>query len=256
VGFDPNEADGALAAILRPVPHDPLLMALGATIATTRQVERDLFGSLDEATLRRPIRENDWDPKDVQAHLSAWKARQADRYAAVREDRALPSPMHDDEEDALNAELRGARLDWSWPAIVDEADAVAERLIGEIHQADPERLRNSDRLLGGTLGNGILHALTHVHWLLEAGVPLDRDRVAAFAEMAHDLVTAPVLPDLARAIGVYDLACFHALSGSNGPARVLLREAFTLDPEMIEFSQTDPDLAGIREDLADIVRSI
>jgi hypothetical protein len=238
------------------MPNDPLLQALAATIDQTRQVERELFGGLDEATLHRPIRVGDWDPKDVQAHLTAWKARQADRYAAVRQGLALPPPTQDVEEDAINAELRAARLDWSWPAIVDEADAVAERLIGEIHQAGPEMLRTSERLLGGTLGNGILHALTHLHWLLEAGVPLDRDRVAAFAGTAHDLVTHRALPDTARAIGAYDLACFHALSGSPDQARDLLREAFTLDPEMIEFSQTDSDLESIREDLADIARSI
>ena len=228
---------------------DPLLGALAATIERTRQAERDLFGSLDEAARHRPIREGDWDPKDFQAHLTAWKGRQADRYAAVREARDLPPPTEDEEEDALNAELRGARLDWPWTAIVDEADAVATRLIAEIRQADPDMLRTSERLLGGTLGNGILHALTHFQWLLEAGVPLDRDRFATFVQEAHQLVTDPALPDSARAIGLYDLACFHALAGSHGRARDLLRQAFVLDPEMVEFSRTDPDLASIREDL-------
>jgi hypothetical protein len=234
---------------------DPLLRALAVTIERTRPVERDLFGGLDEATRHRPIREGDWDPKDVQAHLTAWKGRQADRYAAVREGRELSPSMQTDEEDALNAELRAARVDWPWNEIVDEADAVAERLIREIRQADPEVVRGSGRILGGTLGNGILHALTHFQWLVEAGVPLDADLVARFVEEAHELVTAPALPDSARAIGLYDLACFHALAGSDGAARDLLRGAFELDPKLIEFSQTDPDLASIREDLEGLARS-
>ena len=193
---------------------DDLTDALAVTIETARNAERDLFGGLDAATLERPIREGDWNPKDFQAHLTAWKARQAERFAAMREGRELPPPMEDPEEDALNAELRAARVDWDWDAVVEEADAVADRLIGELRQADPDRLRASDRLLSGTFGNGVLHTLTHVRWLLEAGVPLDRARVAVFEDEALRVVSAPAIPVVTRAVGVYDLACYHALSGS------------------------------------------
>jgi hypothetical protein len=223
--------------------------ALAMTIRTTRDAERDLFGGLDEAIRLRPIREGDWNPKDFQAHLTAWKARQADRFAAVREGRELPPPMDDHEEDALNAELRAARIDRDWPAIVAEADQVAERLIAELRQADPEAVRASDRLLSGTLGNGVLHAITHVRWLLEAGVPLDRGRVSAFAEEALRVVNAEAIPGKARAVGLYDLACYHALSGAPDVARSLLRDAFRMDPELVEFSRTDEDLVSIRDDL-------
>jgi hypothetical protein len=228
---------------------ETLTDALAATIRTTRSAERDLFGGLDEAVRERPIRAGDWNPKDFQAHLTAWKARQADRFAAVREGRELPPPMDDQEEDALNAELRATRIDWDWPAIVDEADAVAERLVQEIRQADPGVLRASDRLMSGTLGNGVLHALTHVRWLLEAGVPLDRTRVAAFEGEALSVVSDPGIPDKARAVGLYDLACYHALSGSPDVARSLLRDVFRLDPELVEYGRTDDELRSIRDEL-------
>jgi hypothetical protein len=228
---------------------ETLTDALAATIRTTRSAERDLFGGLDEAVRERPIRAGDWNPKDFQAHLTAWKARQADRFAAVREGRELPPPMDDQEEDALNAELRATRIDWDWPAIVDEADAVAERLVQEIRQADPGVLRASDRLMSGTFGNGVLHALTHVRWLLEAGVPLDRTRVAAFEGEALSVVSDPGIPDKARAVGLYDLACYHALSGSPDVARSLLRDVFRLDPELVEYGRTDDELRSIRDEL-------
>jgi hypothetical protein len=228
---------------------ETLTDALAATIRTTRSAERDLFGGLDEAVRERPIRAGDWNPKDFQAHLTAWKARQADRFAAVREGRELPPPMDDQEEDALNAELRATRIDWDWPAIVDEADAVAERLVQEIRQADAGVLRASDRLMSGTFGNGVLHALTHVRWLLEAGVPLDRTRVAAFEGEALSVVSDPGIPDKARAVGLYDLACYHALSGSPDVARSLLRDAFRLDPELVEYGRTDDELRSIRDEL-------
>ena len=126
-------------------------------------------------------------------------------------------------------------------------------LIRELRQADPEVLRASDRLISGTLGNGVLHTLTHVRWLLEAGVPLDRARVAVFEDEALRVVSAAALPESARAVGVYDLACYHALSGSPDLARTLLRDAFRMDPELVEFSRTDEELLSIRGDLDGLV---
>jgi hypothetical protein len=223
--------------------------ALARTIDTTRGAERELFGGLDEAILERPIREGDWNPKDFQAHLTAWKARQADRFAAVREGRELPRPMEDQEEDALNAELRATRVDWDWAAIAAEADEVADRLTVEIRQSDHDVLRKSDRLISGTFGNGVLHTLTHVRWLLEAGVPLDRARVSVFEDDALRVVSDAAIPEKGRAVGLYDLACYHALSGSPDTARSLLRDAFRMDPELVEFSRTDEELVSIRDDL-------
>ena len=167
-----------------PPMADELTDALATTIETTRRAERDLFGGLDDAARERPIRAGDWNPRDFQAHLTAWKSRQADRFAAVREERELPPMPGDQEEDAINAALRATRVDWTWSAIVEEADAAADRLAGEIRRADPQVLRESDRLMSGTFGNGVLHALTHFRWLLEAGVPLDRSRVSAFEDEA------------------------------------------------------------------------
>ena len=232
---------------------DNLTDALAQTIETARSAERDLFGGLDGAILERPIRESDWNPKDFQAHLTAWKARQAERFAAVREGRELSPPMEDPEEDALNAELRAARIDWDWVAIVEEADAVADRLIQELRQSDAGVLRASDRLMSGTFGNGVLHTLTHVRWLLEAGVPLDRARVAVFEDEALRVLSSAAIPEVARAVGLYDLACYHALRGSPGLARNLLSDAFRMDPELVDYSRTDEELLSIRGDLDDLV---
>jgi hypothetical protein len=133
--------------------------------------------------------------------------------------------------------------------VVVEADAVADRLIDELGRVDPNSLRASERLMTGTFGNGVLHTLTHVRWLREAGVPLDRARVAVFENEALRVLDSAAIPEVARAAGIYDLACYHVLSGSPYLARKLLRDAFRLDPELVQFSRTDEELVSIRDDL-------
>jgi hypothetical protein len=228
---------------------DMLTDDLAATIVATRRAERDLFGALDAEALHRPIREGDWSPKDHQAHLTAWKSRQADRFASVREGREIAPGLAGEEEDALNEELRAARAAWTWDEVVAEADSTAERLVGEIRQSDPAAIRASGRLIGGTFGNGVLHALTHLRWLREAGVPLDEGRLDEFAAEAEALVAAPSIPDRDRAAGLYDVACFRALTGGTDAARSLLRDAFRLSPDLVDFSRTDPDLASLRDEV-------
>ena len=226
---------------------DTLTADLAATIEATRRAERELFGALDDAMLHRPIREGDWNPKDFQAHLTAWKSRQADRYAALREGRELPPAT--EEEDEVNAAFREARVSWTWEAITAEANQVADRLVEEIRAADPHALRASDRLIGGTFGNGALHTLTHLRWLLEAGVALDAARVHGFADETMSMVRAPSLPDRDKAIGAYDLACFYALAGRPDDARPLLRDAFRLSPDLVAFSKTDVDLVSLVDEV-------
>ena len=232
-----------------PQPVDTLTDALAATIVATRRAERDLFGALDDEALHRPIREGDWNPKDHQAHLTAWKSRQADRFAAVREGRELAPGLAGPEEDAINEELRAARAAWSWDDVVAEADSTAERLVGEIRNCDAGAIRASGRLIGGTFGNGVLHALTHLRWLREAGVPLDEARIDRFAAEAESLVRADGLPERDRAAGLYDIGCYRALTGQAEAARELLREAFRLSPELVDFSHTDPDLVSLADEL-------
>jgi hypothetical protein len=234
------------------MPTDLLNEALATTVEATRRAERDLFGALDAVIRERPIRADDWTPKDFQAHLTAWKGRQADRFVDLREGRETPPGLEGEEEDAINAELRATRIDWAWPAIVQEADEVTDRLIGELRRADPAAFRASDRLIPGTFGNGVFHALTHVRWLLEAGVPLDRARVAAFEEEALELSMDEAVPAKVRAVSIYNFACHHALTGSVDVARRLLPEAFRMDPKLVEFSRTDPDLEALYGEIDDL----
>ena len=47
---------------------DELVLALVAQLRAMREAEREIFGSIEPGVRDRPIRPNDWSPKDHQAH--------------------------------------------------------------------------------------------------------------------------------------------------------------------------------------------
>jgi len=229
-------------------PDQPLVAALIAQLQGMRDAERELFGALDPAVRDRPIRAGDWSPKDHQAHLTAWKARQADR---IRDRDNVPPPAAADREtDEINAELHALRADWAWVRIVAEADEVSARLEDEIRAAGDEVLLESGRFVAGIFGNGPFHAATHFGWLLEAGVGVDAGRVEAFVDEEEALLNSTSLPDSDRGVGIYNLACSHAVAGRLDRARPLLRDAFRLRPDLAEFAKEDQDLAELRGELS------
>lgn len=232
---------------------DAVIDSLVAFLRTTREAERDVFGSLDPVVRDRPMREGDWSPKDHQAHLTAWKARQANRYAAARRGEE-PGQTAEDETDAINAELQATRADWTWDAIEEEADEVNERLIREISATIPETLARYDRLIGGTFGNGPFHAMQHFGWLEEAGVGADSARIASFIEGLAAVADRGGLADSDTGIALYNIACYHALAGRLDEARPFLRQAFELSPDLLEFSKDDSDLTALRDELEELAK--
>jgi hypothetical protein len=217
-------------------------------LVSTRQAERDIFGALDPAVRDAPLRDGDWSPKDHQAHLTMWKARQADRLAAARVGEELPR-IEDHETDAVNAELHATRADWAWEAIEREADTVTQRLTDELNATDPERLLANPDLVDGTFGNGAFHAQQHFSWLLAAGIGVDAGRVLRFGEEVERMVRASALPDRDQAAAVYNTACFMAVNGHPDEARPRLRDAFALRPDLVEWAKQDDDLVALRDEI-------
>ena len=193
------------------------------------------------------MRPNDWSPKDHHAHLTAWKAIQADRIRAAVRGEALAGDAR--ETDEVNAELQALRAGWAWDEIVREADDVSAQLESEIRAAGSSLLLSSEGMVGRIYGNSASHALTHFAWLVDAGIGVDEARVTAFVDEHEGQLVAAPLADADRGVGLYNLACAHALAGRLDRARSLLRTAFRLRPDLAEFAAGDPDLAALRDEL-------
>jgi hypothetical protein len=226
----------------------PLNDHLIEMLRTMREAERDVFGALDPTVRDAPLREGDWSAKDHQAHLTAWKARQARRFDLMRRGEVMDS-VAEGETDALNAELQAARAGWAWDEIVDEADRVSEELIGQVAATDPALITEHEQLLGGTYGNGAFHAMEHFGWLVERAIGVDESRVAEFVDTVARQVASGGLPDRDAGAAVYNVACFHALAGRLDQARPLLRDAFRLRPDLLDWARQDSDLEGMRDEL-------
>jgi hypothetical protein len=230
---------------------DPFVEALAAQLQATRDAERDLFGALDPAIRDRPMRPGDWSPKDHQAHLTAWRAIQANRIHAARLGEPIPTDVREDDE--INAELQATRADWSWDAIAAEADEVTERLIAETRAAGSSVLTETERLVAGVFGNGAFHTITHFGWLRDADIGVDDSRVATFVDTMEGLLDTSGLPDADRGVGIYNLACAHAVAGRLDRARALLRVAFRFRPDLAEYAKKDSDLVELRDELPTLV---
>lgn len=224
-------------------PVDPRRLQddIVATLRAARRAEREIIGTLPEEVRLAPGPDGGWSPKDIQAHLSSWKARQAQRHGAARRGEELPPP--DEDLDAINAELHAARAEWSWASVEEEADQVSEELIAAIQATDLETLLGNERLLGGTMGNGASHGLEHLPPLARAHGK--EERILDLARELEERVRASAFPDRDKGIFLYNQACFHALGGRLDVARTLLPEALAMSPDLSEWSQQDPDLVAL-----------
>src|SRR6476619_7112903 len=137
---------------------DGLRVGLIAAIRAARAAERDVLASLDPGVRDAPAPDGGWSPKDVQAHLNAWKGRTVDRLRALRIGASEPIEVETDE---ANATFHAERVAWSWPEVVADADASTDELIAEIEAAPDETLA-LPRISGTIIGNGSEHTLTHL----------------------------------------------------------------------------------------------
>src|SRR6187200_3698686 len=106
-------------------------------IRAARAAERDVLAALDADVRDAPAADGGWSPKDVQAHLNAWKGRTVDRLRALRIGANEPIEVETDE---ANAKFHAERAAWSWPEVLADADAATDELVAEIEAASDETL--------------------------------------------------------------------------------------------------------------------
>lgn len=229
-------------------PIKPRLLDL---LRHARADEQALVAGLSEADHAATGTLERWSPKDLVAHLAAWRQRLIDRLAAALRGETPPSV---DELDEINAAIFEKNRERSWPEVLAEAERVFAGLVAQLDPfteedlTDPNRYpwRKGDPLYLTILGPGFLHPETHlVEFYRERGDLARAEQIQrAMAEtVGSKLSDSPRM----RGLTLYNLACFYATTGQPDKALPLLRESLPLHPRLVEWSQQDPDLASLRD---------
>jgi hypothetical protein len=226
----------------RPAGSTPVQDDLVEMLLATRDVEHDLYGSMDTALRDEPRRIGEWSARDVLAHLAAWRSVEARRLAGEPD-----GTRGDESEDDANARIQADRAAWSWETVVSEADGSVDALIAGIRATTVADLAESDRLVAGIGANGANHAIAHLADV--AALAGKRERFAAYARAVETILLRGRIPQHDAAVMLYNIACHHALDGELDDARRLLRDAFAYRPDLLEWSLTDPDVAALRGEL-------
>ena len=212
-------------------------------IRAARAAEHDVLAAIDAGVRDAPATDGDWSPKDVQAHLTAWKGRTVERLRALRVGLSEPIEVETDE---ANAVFHAERSGWTWDEVLADADATTDELVAEIQAASDETL-GLPRISGTIMGNGSEHTLTHLAPIAaKAGL---ESRTLELADTITAIIDRGGWPSRAAAYARYNLACFHALSGNLDVARALLRQALPDQEELRGFAPSDDDLIALRDEI-------
>lgn len=212
-----------------------------AYVATLSPEERDATGAPDR-----------WSPKDLVAHMTAWKARRLQQVEAVRRGLAAPAFPIQETNEATWDELHGQ----TWDEILAVEARVTAALAELVEGMSDTDLLASDRYpslpyqpaamiaVRAAYPHVIQHLAEHA---LERGDLAGAIALRQAAAIALDAF--PEFPELAAAPH-YNLARHYASSGQTQQALDEVRRALTWYPALAEDARDEADFAPLRGDAA------
>ena len=208
-----------------------------AFVADLSPAERDAGGTWEN-----------WSIKDELAHVIAWQLNAVARLAALVDHEVLPD-FSDIEK--INRAIYATNRDRTLAEIVTDGDRAVADFAALIESLSDDDLTQPARFSDQETRPIAALALTDLYWHPVTHYSyhyLRRGDVARAAEMQQACVDA--VADVTEWYGTarYNLACFYALSGQKDKALQELRESLQLRPDLIEWSQQDPDLVSLRDD--------
>jgi tetratricopeptide (TPR) repeat protein len=211
------------------------------------QVEKEFIAALSDEEHNAQGTFEAWSARDTIAHNAYWRKHHAEDVLAVL---AGKTPTNTDEQ--INQEIYVRYKDQSWEDIDRLVDAGMKSMAEAIAAISKEDLQRHDfypweqgiPMWREILGNIYMHPIIHLaEWHIKRGNP------ARAAEMYQEMTrqVAP-LDDSPAWLGTvrYNNACSFSILGEKETAINELREAFKLNPALMEWSKQDTDLEPIR----------
>jgi tetratricopeptide (TPR) repeat protein len=200
--------------------------------------ERAAMGAMDH-----------WSAKDHLAHLNFWR-----RQSIARLEAAANGEMPPDTDDFqhLNEETFEAERLARWADVLAEADRLFAVVVPALAPLSEEDLADAHRypwrkgnpLAWTVIGAFLEHPAEHyAQWYREQG-----DTARALARYQETVQTMWDLFGASEVYGnaLYNLGCYYAQAGETEAAIDAVRQAFPLDPRLVEWSKQDSDLDSLR----------
>lgn len=192
-----------------------------------------------------------WSAKDVLAHIATWKWRLSNYLLTVSQGEI---PVRSEDFEKENAKIFVECRTQTWDDVLALMEHGYSSLLESLDldvSADLESLAvlpwQDDRPLWRLIVSiGYSHPVFHLASLytefgdIERANKLHKEIEASLSELDDD----PVWIGIIR----YNLACHYSLNMETDKAISLLREALSLNPELIDWSKEDPDFEPIRDD--------
>ncbi len=215
------------------------------------EIIHELISQTSSDDLTKPGLVDHWSFKDHMAHLMHWLDRFNHRL--IKRDKNFKDITDVDKENAHIWELYHAS---EWNVIHSKLEKAYADIIQHLRLLSEDDLCAKDILYppeDRPLWNSIL-ADTCVHTITHAGQIYNekgkyQKSVEILDKVFDDLISLDSTPHW-RGTNIYNLACLHTLAGNHGKALELMHEAFTLRPDLTEWSKKDPDLVTLRENQA------
>ncbi len=214
------------------------------------ELEQELVDYMSEAEREKAGEPLHWAPKDILAHKAAWQEHFA--FNLARQSQGQSIELIDD-MDEVNAGVFEKYRTWSFAQVqvlcLEARRRLREglELLSEESLAAPSEMAymRGRPLWRVAVVDIFLHPAQHLtQAYLELG---DLDRMLDAAERAANLLAGLDDSPAWQGLVSYNLACNYALAGRHDSAIRLLGEAFNLNPELVEWSKQDTDLASLQE---------
>jgi hypothetical protein len=218
-------------------------------------------GHLDEEACLQELSETDrtaigtwelWSAKDHMAHRIFWHQDLVLKLTTILQHQEVP-PSEESEEQ-LNAKVFEEHKLRPFSEIHAESERVYAELITVTEQLSEEDLTASNRFTPISGGNPLYTAF------LGSCYEHDQEHLAQYYLDHHDLARATQVrercanrviqaqvPEWVKGWFLYNLACFYAQQKELSKAADRLQEAVTHAPDLKERSDSDPDLAAVRD---------
>jgi hypothetical protein len=193
---------------------------------------------------------DDWSPKDILAHMTAWKEQVVINVQAGKRGESEPVKV---DYQVLNGEFFEKHYARSWEEILEYRRETQKDLLKELEAMSDDDFKRTEGvpMQGGrplwqmVVGIVFTHPMGHLR-----DPVLARGDYARAVEMQKEICRLlSELDDDDAWMGAqqYNLACTYSLVGQKDNAIRTLREALKMTPDLVEWSKKDPDFEPIRD---------